>query len=118
MLEKSFPLRCIVQLSGRIECVGRGEARSGATRRDASNIREYGDAGAGCSIISTMLARSWGGINRTGTGGHSGGGAPLSSGKGSNQSAANQYARHVRLMPPLFHHIHLIATPSACARNR
>lgn len=38
--------------------------------------------------------------------------------RGSNQSAANQYARHVRLMPPLFHHIHLIATPSACARNR
>ena len=34
-------------------------------------------------------------------------------GKGkSNQSAANQYAQHVRLMPALFHHIRVIATPS------
>lgn len=34
-------------------------------------------------------------------------------GKGkSNQSAANQYAQHVRLMPLLFHHIRVIAIPS------
>lgn len=36
---------------------------SGVTRRVASNIRER-RCGAACSIISTMLVRSWGGIKR------------------------------------------------------
>lgn len=68
MLEKGFPLRCIVQLSGRIECRREaGGGLHGVAWRDASNIREYGDAGAGCSIISTMLAHS-GGRNQSGRG--------------------------------------------------
>jgi len=58
--------------------------------------------------VGSLIGWIWGGGSR----------AAVARGKGSNQSAANQYARHVRLMPPLFHHIHLIATPSACARNR
>lgn len=39
----------------------RGVARRGASRQI---FARYADAGAGCLIISTMLAHSWGGIKR------------------------------------------------------
>lgn len=46
-----------------VSCNYRGVSSVGVTRRVASNIRER-RCEAACSIISTMLVRSWGGIKR------------------------------------------------------
>lgn len=46
-----------------VSCNYRGVSSVGVARRVASNIRER-RCGAACSIISTMLVRSWGGIER------------------------------------------------------
>ena len=61
MSEKSFPLRCISCNYQGVLSVERGVARRDASRQI---FARYADAGAGCSIISTMLAHSWGGIKR------------------------------------------------------
>ena len=76
MSEKSFPLRCISCNYQGVLSVERGVARRDASRQI---FARYADAGAGCSIISTMLAHSWGGIKRavgcrSGTRGRGGGG--------------------------------------------